>query len=65
MLRPVSIWDNDAQIFFHQITRFRIQKKFDNAYKVARNKIPAQKASDPWADIRPVQAMPAPKNKPQ
>jgi hypothetical protein len=41
------------------------QKRLDDAYKAARSKIPAQKASDPWGDVRPPPANPASKNKPQ
>jgi len=40
------------------------QKKLDDAYKAARNKIPDQKPNDPWAEVRPPPTVPAPK-KPQ
>jgi hypothetical protein len=36
------------------------KKELDNAYKQATNKIPDQKANDPWADVRPAPATPAP-----
>jgi hypothetical protein len=36
------------------------KKQLDDAYRQATNKIPDQKASDPWADVRPVPATPAP-----
>jgi hypothetical protein len=41
------------------------QKKLDEAYKAATNKIPDQKANDPWASVRPTPAVPAPKKKQQ
>jgi hypothetical protein len=39
------------------------QRQLDNDYKAATNKIPEQKANDPWADVRPTPAAPAPKKK--
>jgi hypothetical protein len=39
------------------------QKQIDNDYKAATSKIPDQKANDPWADVRPRPAVPAPKKK--
>ena len=39
------------------------QKQLDNDYKAATGKIPNQKATDPWADVRPTPAVPAPKKK--
>ncbi len=39
------------------------QKQLDNDYKAATGKIPDQKANDPWADVRPTPAAPAPKKK--
>jgi hypothetical protein len=36
------------------------KRELDNAYKQATNKIPDQKAADPWADVRPPPATPAP-----
>lgn len=41
------------------------QDELDKAYKSATNKIPDQKANDPWATVRPAPATPAPKKKPQ
>ncbi len=39
------------------------QKQLDNDYRAATGKIPDQKANDPWADVRPTPAAPAPKKK--
>jgi len=39
------------------------QKQLDNDYKAATGKIPNQKATDPWADVRPTPAVPAPKKR--
>ncbi len=39
------------------------QKHLDNDYKAATGKIPDQKTNDPWADVRPTPAAPAPKKK--
>jgi hypothetical protein len=41
------------------------QKKLDDNYKAATNKIPNQKANDPWADVRPTPTPPALKKKQQ
>ena len=41
------------------------QRKLDDAYKAATNKIPDQKANDPWAVVRPSSPTPAPKKKTQ
>jgi hypothetical protein len=41
------------------------QQKLDDAYKAATNKIPDQKANDPWAVVRPTGSTPAPKKKTQ
>ena len=41
------------------------QQKLDDAYKAATNKIPDQKANDPWAVVRPSSPTPAPKKKTQ
>ena len=41
------------------------QQKLDDAYKAATNKIPDQKANDPWAVVRPSGSTPAPKKKTQ
>jgi hypothetical protein len=41
------------------------QKRLDDAYRAATNKIPNQTANDPWATVRPAPAAPAPKKKPQ
>jgi hypothetical protein len=43
------------------------KKELDDAYRQATNKIPDQRADDPWADVRPAPAAPspAPKKKPQ
>jgi hypothetical protein len=41
------------------------RKQLDDAYKAATNKIPDQKADDPWADVRPAPSTPAPKKKQQ
>jgi hypothetical protein len=37
------------------------QKQIDADYKAANSKIPAQKAPDPWADVRPAPAGSGPK----
>lgn len=37
------------------------QKQIDNDYKAATNKIPEQKANDPWTAIRPTPSTPSPK----
>ncbi len=39
------------------------QKQIDNDYKAATKKIPEQTANDPWANVRPTPAAPAPKKK--
>jgi len=36
------------------------KKQLDDAYRQATNKIPDQKANDPWADVRSAPATPAP-----
>jgi hypothetical protein len=36
------------------------KKQLDDAYKQATSKIPDQKADDPWANVRPAPATPAP-----
>jgi hypothetical protein len=41
------------------------QRKLDEAYKSATNKIPDQKSNDPWVVVRPTAPAPAPKKKPQ
>lgn len=41
------------------------QKRLDEAYKAATNKIPNQTANDPWAGVRPAPPTPAPKKKQQ
>ena len=41
------------------------QRKLDADYKAAANKIPDQKANDPWAVVRPSPAVPAPTKKQQ
>ena len=40
------------------------QDQLDQAYKSATTKIPDKKAGDPWANVRPAPAAPAPKKKP-
>ena len=37
------------------------RKQIDNDYKAATSKIPDQKATDPWADVRPTPGTPSPK----
>jgi len=39
----------------------RRQKRLDDAYKAARNKIPDQKRNDPWGDVRSPPTNPAAK----
>jgi hypothetical protein len=39
------------------------QKEIDDNYKAAAKKIPDQKGSDPWGDVRATPAVPAPKKK--
>jgi hypothetical protein len=39
------------------------QKRLDDAYKSATNKIPDQQSSDPWATVRPSGSAPAAKKK--
>jgi hypothetical protein len=41
------------------------QKRLDDAYKSATNKIPDQHANDPWAVVRPSSPAPAAKKKQQ
>jgi hypothetical protein len=41
------------------------QRKLDEAYKSATNKIPDQRANDPWAVVRPTAPAPAAKKKQQ
>jgi hypothetical protein len=41
------------------------QKQLDQDYKAATNKIPDQKAPDPWAIVRPTPTVPAPNKKQQ
>ena len=41
------------------------QRKLDADYKAAANKIPDQKANDPWAIVRPSPTVPAPTKKQQ
>jgi hypothetical protein len=48
----VSPWERDQKRLTPPEERER-QKKLDNDYKAATNKIPDQKASDPWAIVRP------------
>ena len=57
--------DERRRLMLEKMQELRQQKRIDDAYRAARNKIPNQKASDPWADVRPPVATPAPKNKPQ
>src|SRR5215471_11191476 len=37
------------------------QKQLDNDYKAATGKVPDQKATDPWANVRPTPGSPNPK----
>ena len=39
------------------------QQKLDDAYKAATNKIPDQKANDPWGMVRPTSPAPTAKKK--
>jgi hypothetical protein len=57
--------DERRRLMLEKRQELQQQKRIDDAYRAARNKIPNQKASDPWADVRPPVATPAPKNKPQ
>jgi hypothetical protein len=57
--------DERRRLTLEKMQELRQQKRIDDAYRAARNKIPNQKPSDPWADVRPPVAAPAPKNKPQ
>ena len=41
------------------------QKQLDQDYKAATKKVPDQKATDPWASVRPTQTVTAPKKKQQ
>ena len=41
------------------------QKQLDQDYKAATKKVPDQKATDPWASVRPTPTVPAPKKKQQ
>ena len=41
------------------------QKALDQAYKAATSKIPDQKATDPWGDVRPAPPASPPKKKQQ
>jgi hypothetical protein len=57
--------DERRRLMLEKMQELRQQKRLDDAYRAARNKVPNQKPSDPWADVRPPPATPAPKNKPQ
>ena len=59
----VSPWENQKRLTPAQ-ERER-QKKLDADYKAATNKIPDQKANDPWAIVRPSPTVPAPTKKQQ
>jgi len=41
------------------------QKQIDQDYKAATKKVPDQKATDPWASVRPTPTVTAPKKKQQ
>ena len=41
------------------------QKQLDQDYKAATKKVPDQKATDPWASVRPTPTVAAPKKKQQ
>jgi cytochrome c-type biogenesis protein CcmH/NrfG len=57
--------DERRRLMLQKMQELQQQKRIDDAYRAARNKIPNQKPNDPWADVRPAPATPAPKNKPQ
>lgn len=57
--------DERRRLMLGKMRELQQQKRLDDAYRAARNKIPNQKATDPWADVRPSGPTPAPKNKPQ
>ena len=60
----VSPWEKNQKRLTPAQERER-QKKLDADYKAATNKIPDQKANDPWAVVRPSPAVPAPNKKQQ
>jgi hypothetical protein len=43
----------------------KYQQELDNSYKAAQKKIPAQKPTDPWADMRSAPAASSSKKNPQ
>ena len=60
----VSPWEKNQKRLTPAQERER-QKKLDADYKAATNKIPDQKANDPWGDVRSTQTAPAAKKKQQ
>ena len=40
------------------------RKQIDNDYKAATSKVPDQKATDPWADVRPTPGTPSHRRQP-
>jgi len=58
----VSPWEKNQKPLTPAQERER-QKKLDADYKAATNKIPDQKANDPWAVVRPPPTVPAPNKK--
>jgi hypothetical protein len=57
--------DERRRLMLQKMQELQQQKRIDDAFRAARNKIPNQKPNDPWEDVRPPPATPAPKNKPQ
>ena len=59
-LPPINLLHENPK---RQLTREEkeYQKQLDNDYKATINKIPEQRANDPWAAIRPAPSTPSPK----
>jgi hypothetical protein len=53
--------DQRRALMLEKYKELQRQRKLDDAYKAARNKIPDQKPNDPWRDVRPPPTVPIPK----
>jgi hypothetical protein len=62
LMPKVSLQGDEKHLTPEEIEK---RKQLDDAYKAATNKIPDQKADDPWADVRPAPSTPVPKKKQQ
>ena len=61
----ISVPNDKMGPVLERLREQRQQKQLDDAYKAASRKIPDQKSNDPWAEVRPAPAVPAPKKKSQ